>query len=86
MSLGFSTMIAIHSISRLPSKIIGLKSPIEVMEKFFPLVRLRSGPAPQVFECVSYIHKCNMTQSKLFSKALKGEFGGYSNTQKGYRC
>ena len=79
-------MTAICLINRLPSKTLGLQSPIEVMENCFPTIRLTNGLQPNVFGCVCYIHINNMGTDKLFAKAVKGVFVGYSSTLKGYRC
>ena len=83
---GFAIMTATCLINRLPSKALGLQSPIAFMEKCFPTIRLRNGLPPKVFAYVCYIHVHNMATHKFSAKAVKGVFVGYSTTQKGYRC
>ena len=78
-------MTVVNFINRLPTKTLNLKSPIEVLEKLFPKVRLRNGLIPRVFGCVSYVHSHHLSPDKLSVKALKCVFVGYSNTQKGYK-
>ena len=77
-------MIAIHLINRLPSRKIGLKSPIKVIEKHFPTIQLRSGLILQVFGCVRYVYAHNILVDKLSVKAVKVVFVGNSNTHNGY--
>ena len=38
---GFAFMTVIHLINRLPTRTLSLKSLIEILEKLFPIVRLR---------------------------------------------
>ena len=41
---------------------------------------------PRVFGCVCFIHILTPGQDKLFAKATKCVFLGYSRLQRGYRC
>ena len=43
MLWGFVVMIGNHLINRLPTKILNLKSPMEILEKHYPSVKLRNG-------------------------------------------
>ena len=79
-------MTAVHLINILPTKTLNLNSPIEVLDKLFPKVRLGNGLIPRVFGCVCYVHTHHLSPDKLFVKGLKCVFVGYSNTQKGYKC
>ena len=83
---GFAAMTAVYLINRLPTTVLHLKSPIDVLEEKFPKVRLRNGLKPRIFGCVSYVHTPHWSPDKLSAKALKCVFIGYSNTQKGYKC
>ena len=83
---GFAAMTAVHLINRLPTKVLHLKSLVDVLEEKFPKVRLRNGLRPRIFGCVSYVHSPHWSPDKLSTKALKCGFIGYSNTQKGYKC
>ena len=83
---GFAAMTAVHLINRLPTTVLHVKSPTDVLEEKFPKVRLRNGLKPRIFGCVSYVHTPHWSPDKLSAKALKCVFIGYSNTQKGYKC
>ena len=82
----FPLMTAVHLIKRIWSKVIGLHSPLELIEKFFPKVKLQSGLKPWVFGCVVFIHTHNIPSDKLSESTVRGVFVGYSTTQKGYHC
>ena len=41
---------------------------------------------PRVFGCTCFVHILTLGQDKLFAKATKCIFLGYSQLQKGYRC
>ena len=41
---------------------------------------------PRVFGCTCFVHILTLGQGKLFAKATKCIFLGYSQLQKGYRC
>ena len=45
----FAVMTAGHLISRLPSKTIGMRSPIEILEEAFPMIKLQRGLNPREF-------------------------------------
>ena len=36
----FAAMMAVHLINRLPSKTMGMRTPIEILEKVFPRMKL----------------------------------------------
>ena len=83
---GFSIMIVVHLTNQLPSRSLQLRSPIEILERVFPIVKLRTGLTPRVFGFISYIHSHSLPRDKLWAKTLKCVFIGYSNTHKGYKC
>ena len=83
--LGFCAMTAVHLIKRLPTKTLNFKSPIEILEKIFPKVRLRNGLMSRVFGCLRNVYSQHSSPDKLSAKALKCVFLGYSKTQKGYK-
>ena len=61
----FPIMTAVYLINRFPSKVIGLHSPTELIEKHFQKVKLHNRHKPQVFGCVVFIHGHNMPPDKL---------------------
>ncbi|KAM1709738.1 hypothetical protein TB1_000224 [Malus domestica] len=74
-------MAAVYIINRLPSRVLGFKSPLEVMKgRKIDLSHLR------VFGCVCFVHIQSHHRDKLDPRALKCIFLGYSSTQKGYKC
>ena len=82
---GFSIMTAVHLINRLPSKTLGLLSPITILENLYPNIKLQTGLPNRVFGCVAYVHNPTHKHNKWSHKALKCVFLGYSTTQKGYK-
>lgn len=74
-------MAAAYLINRLPSRVLGFKSPIEVMKgRKVDISHLR------VFGCICFVHVQPHHRDKLDPRAVKCIFLGYSSTQKGYKC
>ena len=65
---------------------MGFKSPLEVLRENFPFLRISNGLTPRIFGCICFVHINSGDRSKLYSRALKCVFVGYSSTQKGYKC
>ena len=82
---GFAIMTAVHLINRLPSSSLDFQSPIGILEKHFPEVRLKTGLPVKIFGCIAYVHNPIHKKNMWSTKALKCVFLGYSNTQKGYK-
>ena len=78
-------MTSSHLINRLSSRILNLQSPIEILETFYPFVRLKTGLAVKPFGCIAYVYNPLHRLNKWSSKSLKCVFLGYSPTQKGYK-
>ena len=78
-------MTAIHLINRLPSRILGMKSPLELLEAQYPKVRLKTGLPVKIFGCIGYVYSSAHRLDKWSTKSLKCVFVGYSTTQKGYK-
>ena len=53
---GIAVMTAIHLISRLPSRILGMKSPLELLEVQYPAVRLKTSSPVKIFGCIGYVY------------------------------
>ena len=79
---GFAVMTSSHLINRLPSRILNLQSPIEILETFYPSVRLKTGLAVKPFGCIAYVYNPLHRLNKWSSQSLKCVFLGYSPTQK----
>ena len=80
---GEAVLTAAHLINRIPMKVIEYDSPLGLLTKFFPKVRLFMGLPARVFGCVAFIHQ---NTGKLDPRGLRCIFIGYSGSQKGYRC
>ena len=52
-------MTAIHLINRLPSRILDMKSPVELLEGKYPDVCLKTGLPVKIFGCVGYAYSPN---------------------------
>ena len=78
-------MTAIHLINRLPSPSLDFQSPIGILEKLFPEIRLKTGLPVKIFGSIAYVHNLVHNKNKWSTKALKCVFLGYSNTLKGYK-
>ncbi|CAL2240436.1 unnamed protein product [Prunus armeniaca] len=74
-------MAAAYLINRLPSRVLGFKSPIKVMKgRKVDISHLR------VFGCICFVHVQPHHRDKLDPRAVKCIFLGYASTQKGYKC
>ena len=76
-------MTVVHLINRLPSSSLEFQSPIGILEKLFPEVRLKTRLPVKIFGYVAYVHNLVHKKNKWSTKALKCVFLGNSNTQKG---
>ena len=75
-----AVMTAIYLINRMPSRILGMKSP-ELL-----LGRCDFKVPPKVFCCVCFVKNHRPMVSKLDPQVVKCIFMGYASTQKGYKC
>ena len=78
-------MTAVHLINRLASRILDFQSPIKLLEKNYPEVRLKTSLPVKIFGCVAYVLNLFHKQDKWSPKALKCVFLGYSSIHKGYK-
>ncbi|RVW45031.1 Retrovirus-related Pol polyprotein from transposon TNT 1-94 [Vitis vinifera] len=62
------------------------KSPVEILKSFYPHFRTSNGLTPRVFGCTTFVHVHSQHGDKLYPRAIKRVFLGYSSTQKGYKC
>ncbi|PRQ36654.1 putative RNA-directed DNA polymerase [Rosa chinensis] len=74
-------LTATYLINRLPSRVLGFKSPLEMLKgRKIDLSHLK------VFGCTCFVHIQAHQRDKLDPRADKCVFLGYSSTQKGYKC
>ena len=83
---GDVVLTSAYVINKIPSRVLGCKSPLETLSQFYPDIRSSFNLTPQVFRCTSFVHIHNHNQGKLDPRSLKCIFVGYSSTQKGYKC
>jgi hypothetical protein len=76
-----AVMTAAYLINCMPSRILGMKSPAELLlgQQEFKL-------PPRVFGCVCFVTDHRPSVGKLDPQVVKCIFVGYSSTQKGYKC
>lgn len=79
-STGGCLLIATYIINRLPSKVLGFKSPYEVLFGKIP-----SYASLRCFSCLFYASTPTHLRSKLNPRATKCVFIGYPFNQKGYK-
>ena len=80
---GEAVLTAVHLMNRIPTKLLGYQSLVNMLNSKYPTIKLTSGLAARLFGCIAYVH---LKSGKLDPKALKCVFVGYSSTRKGYRC
>jgi hypothetical protein len=76
-----AVMTAAYLINRMPSRVLGMRSPAELLweQREFKV-------PPRVFGCVCFVHDHRPSVGKLDPQAVKCVFVGYASTQKGYKC
>jgi hypothetical protein len=74
-------MTAAYLMNRVPTRMLGYKTPIECL-----VGETKYVVPPKVFGCVCFVKDYRPTVGKLDPKALKCVFVGYSGKQKGYKC
>nr|KYP33440.1 Copia protein [Cajanus cajan] len=80
---GEAILTATYLINRLPFAILSSKSPMEVLNSFYPHITHTNNLQPRIFGCVSFVHVHSNGREKLDPRATKCVFLGYSATQKG---
>jgi len=79
---GDALWTACFLINRMPSSSLNHKVPVFILFPDNPLFHIPS----RVFDCVCFVHDLSPGLAKLYARALKCVFLGYSRLQKGYRC
>ena len=78
---GDAILVACYLINGMPSSVLHDQIPCSTIFPNQPLFCL-----PCVFGCVCFVHILTPGQDKLFAKATKCVFLGFSQLQRGYRC
>ena len=76
-----AVMTAAYLMNRMPSRVLGYKTPIECLTG-----RTTYVVPPKVFGCVCFVKDYRPSIGKLDPRAVKCVFVGYSGKQKGYKC
>jgi len=76
-----AVMTAAYLINRMPSRILGMKSPAELL-----LGTREFKVPPKVFGCACFVRDHRPGVGKLDPHAVKCIFVGYASSQKGYKC
>lgn len=69
---------ATYKINRLPSSVLDIKTPIELLAQFYPYVRTFNGLSPKIFGHTSFVYVHSQNREKLDPCAIKCTFIGYS--------
>ncbi|CAH9126355.1 unnamed protein product [Cuscuta epithymum] len=83
---GDAVLHATYLINRMPSKVVGFKTPISILQECYPTTRLISTLPLKIFGCTVFIKNPDKTASKFDPRGTKCVFLGISSTQKGYKC
>lgn len=76
-----AVMTATYLINRMPSRVLGMKTPYEMIFGRNEFIVL-----PKVFGCTCFVRDHRPLVGKLDPRAVKCIFIGYSSEQKGYKC
>ena len=76
-----AVMTATYLINRMPSKILGMQSPCQLLLNNNDFV-----VPPKLFGCTCFVRDHRPSVGKLDHRAIKCIFIGYSSRQKGYKC
>ncbi|KAA0035768.1 reverse transcriptase [Cucumis melo var. makuwa] len=82
---GDAILTAAHLISRLPSLILHLQTPLECLKESYPSTRLVSEVSLRVFGCTTYAHNFGPNQTKFTPRAQACVFVGYPLHQRDYK-
>ena len=83
---GKAVLTSAYVINRIPSRVLGFKSPLETLSQFYLDIRSSFNLTPRIFGYTSLVHVHSHNRGKLDPRALKCVFVGYSAIQKGYKC
>lgn len=82
---GEALLTSTYLISRMPSHVLGFKTPFSMFKTYFPASRLTTDLSLRVFGCSGFVHVHDHHRSKLDPRAKKCVFVGYAPSQKGYK-
>ena len=77
---GEAVLTSAYVINRIPSRVLGFKSPLETLSQFYPDIRSSFNLTPRIFGCTAFVHVHSQNRGKLDPRALKRVFVWYSAT------
>ena len=83
---GDAILTATFLINRMPTRVLGYKTPLETFQTLYPQNRLITDLPLRIFGCSSFVHVHAHNRGKFDPRAIKCIFLGYSPTKKGYKC
>ena len=83
---GDAILTITYLISRMPSRVLKFKTPMQTLLETYPHSHLVSQIPLKVFGCTLFVHAHSPNQSKLGARATKCILIGYSSNKKGYKC
>ena len=76
---------AVYLKNRMPSKVVHLKTPVQILYAHIPLPSILMLP-PRIFGCVAFVHLHKNQRTELDPCAVRCLFLGYGLHKKGFRC
>ena len=83
---GEAVLTATYLINRLPSRVLKLKSPLDVFLSIYPNCHLVTKIPFKLFGCTAFVHVYPQNRGKLDARSTRCIFLGYSTSKKGYKC
>lgn len=83
---GEAVLTAAYLINRVPSRVLGNKSPAQFMLSRFPSVPILHTLESRIFGCVAFVHVHKQYRNKLDPRAVRCIFLGYAPNKRGYKC
>ena len=74
---GEAVLTATYLSNRIPSKVLGYESLIDLISKAFQVIKLKTNLCLRVFGCTEFVH-VHESQDKLKPRVVKCVFVGYS--------
>ena len=79
---GEAVLTSAYLINRLPTNVLQFKSPLELLNQFFPNVKTTYHLTSRIFGCVCFIHVHSINRGKLEPRAPKCVFRPFINTKR----
>lgn len=67
---GEAVITTTHMINRLPLRVLHFKTPMAILAKFYPHVKVSNGLIPRIFGCTTFVHVHSPNRGKLDPRAI----------------